>query len=79
MKLEWISGQQGVNDDFQELKRLTKEYLVMDLWIESLLINFFLNTPSQLFTTFRPIRTQQSLRCEKAQDKIGDYFTKLRI
>jgi hypothetical protein len=61
----------------QELKALTKEDVVIDLWVESLLINFFWNTPSQLYTTFRPVRSPTSLRCEKAKEKIGDCFVKL--
>lgn len=39
---------------------------MIDLWVESLLINFFWNIPSQLYTTFRPIRSSTSLSCQKA-------------
>jgi hypothetical protein len=63
----------------QELKALTREDVVIDLWVESLLINFFWNTPSQLYTTFRPVRSAASLRCEKAKDAIADCFTKLAV
>lgn len=77
LKLEWISGAEGISADFQELKALTKEDIVIDLWVESLLINFVWNTPSQLYTTFRPVRSAASLRCEKAKEHIGDHFIKL--
>lgn len=77
LKLEWISGQEGISEDFQQLKALTKEEPVIDLWVESLIINFFWNTPSQLYTTFRPIRSTTTLRCEKSKERIADRFQQL--
>jgi hypothetical protein len=52
----------GSYQSMKELKRYTDEELVIDLWVESLVINFFLNIPSQLYTTFRPIRGTDSLK-----------------
>jgi len=42
----------------------------MDLWVESLLINFVFNIPSQLYTTFRKIRSEDSIKCQ-VQSNIG--------
>jgi hypothetical protein len=43
------------------------------MWVESLLINFILNIPSQLYTAFRPIRSDVSLKYEKVDGKPAEF------
>ena len=57
LKLKWIPGKEGISNEFQELKELTKEIMVIDVWLESLVINFILNIPSKFYTTFHRKRT----------------------
>ena len=53
--------------------------MVIDLWVESLLINFFLNIPSQLYTTFRGIRSLESLKYENAEGEEEIVFKKIKL
>lgn len=53
---------------------MTQEELVIDLWVESLLINFFLNIPSQLYTTFRKIRSKEKVIYQNNLDSHKDFI-----